>query len=177
MSRVHALGKVDEPLEKSTLVNDRGNWAWWGEKGKNFQPNRKRRGRNFTAASFMLYCCLFYSGTEGTVEWRKWRFPVLLLFLSPTTTKVNGVVFGFFLSLFPELGWGFLAISWFCLFHHFFHIIPWWAALLFSPLLFSCMVEVDQVTRQQQGSQFHLRLLSLYRAWCSRISTLENCAK
>lgn len=100
MSRVHALGKVDEPLEKSTLVNDRGNWAWWGEKGKNFQPNRKRRGRNFTAASFMLYCCLFYSGTEGTVEWRKWRFPVLLLFLSPTTTKVNGVVFGFFFPSF-----------------------------------------------------------------------------
>lgn len=175
MPRVHALGKVDELLEKA---------HWWmtGEidrdeerREKNFQTNRKRRGRNFTAASFVLYCCLFYSGTEGTVEWRKWRFPVLLLFLSPTTTKVNGVVFGFFSSFLSGVG-----IS-----NHFVIMPvppflshnPFMGSFPFSLLLLSCMVEVYQVTCQQQGSQFHLRLLSLYRAWCWRISTLEICAK
>lgn len=162
------LGKGRRTAGKSALVNDRRNWPWWGEKGKKLPNNRKRRGRNFTAASFVLYCCLFSFGTEETVEWRKWRFPVLLLFFFPTTTKV----FSAFLS-----GVGISNHSMIMPGPPFLSHNPFMGSFPFFLLLFSSMVEVDQVTLQQQGSQFHLWLLSLYRAWCSRISTLEHCAK
>lgn len=136
-------------------------------------PNQQKEERE-KLHSGIIYALLlsFYFGTEETVEWSKWRFPVLLLFLSPTTTKAPW----FFPSL-SWVEWGFLTIPWLCLFHLFFHIIPWCAPSLSLLLLFSSVVEVNQVTRQQQGSQFHLWVLSLYRAWCSGISTLENCAK
>lgn len=129
MPRVHALGKVDELLEKE---------HWWmtGEidrdeekRKKTFKATEREEGETSQRHHLCFLVVFFYFGTEDTVEWRKWRSPVLFLFLSPTTTRVNHVVFCFFFTL-SWVGWGFLTISWLCLFHHFFHIIPLWAPFL-----------------------------------------------
>lgn len=129
------LGKGRRTAGKSTLVNDRGNWPCWGEEGKkNLQTNGKRRGRNFTAASFVLYCCLFILAQRKLLSGENEGFLCYCFFLSPYTTKVNSV---FSCSLRSWVGWGFLPIPWSCLFHHRFHIIPLCSASLsFSFALF-----------------------------------------
>lgn len=104
MPWMRALGKVDELLEKV---------HWWmtgeidrdeerrGEKTPNQQKEEREKLHSGIICALLLS---FYFGTEETVEWRKWRFPVLLLFLSPTTTKVNC---GFFPPSLSWVGWGF----------------------------------------------------------------------
>lgn len=53
-------------------------------------PNQQKEEREKLHSSIIYALLLsFYFGRGETVEWRKWRFPVLLLFLSPTTTKAN----------------------------------------------------------------------------------------
>lgn len=100
MPRVRALGKVDELLEKA---------HWWmtgeidrDEERREKPPNQQKEEREKLHSGIIYTLLSFYFGTVETVEWRKWRFPVLLLFLSPATTKVNRVVVVFF--LFPKWG-------------------------------------------------------------------------
>lgn len=133
--REHALGKVDELLEKV---------HWWmtGEidrdeerREKNFQTNIKRRGRNFTAASFMLYCSFFILAQRKLLSGENEGFLCYCFFSLPLPPKWTVLFLVFFFPL-SWVGWGFLTIPWLCLFHHFFHIIPLWAPFLFSFALF-----------------------------------------
>lgn len=166
------LGKGRRTAGKSALVNDRGNWPWWGEEGKTSKPTERGEGET-SQRHHLGFIVVFLFWHRGNCWVEKMKVSCVIAFSLSYYHQSEP-------CFFPSLSWvewGFLTIPWLCLFHLFFHIIPWCAPSLSLLLLFSSVVEVNQVTRQQRGSQFHLRVLSLYRAWCSGISTLENCAK
>lgn len=154
------LGKGRRTAGKSALVNDRGNWPWWREKGKKTsKPTERGEGETSQRHHLCFIVVFFILAQRKLSSGENEGFLCYCFFSLPLPPKWTVLFLGFFpLSW---VGWGFLTIPWLCLFHHFFHIIPLWAPFLFFLLLVSSVVEVDQVTHQQWGSQFHLRLLSL----------------
>lgn len=119
------------------------------KRGGTLQTNRKRRGRNFTAASFIFYCCLFILAQRKLLSRENKGFLCYCFFPAPVSPIIIFQLSFFLRGVGVTLTLPILM-----------PVLPLHShnpviRSLFFYLLFSPMVGIDQVTRQQQGNQFH----------------------
>lgn len=145
---------------------------WWmtGEIGRDVRvvggkktPNQqKRRGRNFTAASFIFFIVVFLFWHRGNCWVEKVKGFLCYCCFFSLSVPLNWILL-FSSSLFPEWRGGYsvsprsLLVTVPPLLSH----NPFLCFFFFFLLLFSLVVGIDQVTRQRQGSQFYLSFFKI----------------
>lgn len=139
--------------------------------GGKLRINRKELRSSIT---FFFYCCRFILAQRKLLSGESKMFPVLLLILLSPLYHWSEQCF-FSSSPLPRVSRCLMLVPVPPILSH----NPFLCSFSFFLLLFSFMAGIDQVTRQQQGSQFYLHfLLSFFHAWQKKgISTLAYCAK